>query len=149
MLLALASVLPTSVALATELSFACARKKGLFLRSGLVGLGVRRAYRAVDRRVPWLSAVALVATLLRAGSVGPMTRAGCLALGGALALVSHLVLTRRVAPHFRSDLERLERTSASTQDLDRLRDRWEVETTTRASLVGAALVCIVASLVAG
>jgi hypothetical protein len=146
-LLGLSAALPTCVALMSELSFACASKKGLFLRPGFVGLTVRRAQRAVERQIPWLSGVAAVLTLALALSVGPLTRAGCLALGATLALGAHLKLHSLVGKPFQDDTANLERASATSIDLAALQTRWESDMTTRASLHAAALVCIVASMI--
>jgi len=145
-LLGLAAALPTCVALATELVFACAGRKGLFLRQGALGLTVRQAHREVERHIPWLTGTAAVASLGLALSAGILTRPGCLALGAALALGAHLKLYSEVAKRFQDDTKCLERPSTSTVDLAAMQSRWEVEMTTRASLHAAALVCIVASV---
>jgi hypothetical protein len=148
-LLGLAAASPTCIALATELSFLCAGRKGLFVRSGAIGLTLRRAYRVAERQIPWLSSVALAASLALALSGGLLTRAGCLALGGALTLGVHLKLYSQVARRFRDDSKCLDDASGAVADLARLQARWDVEMTTRASLHAAALVCIVASMVLG
>jgi hypothetical protein len=145
-LLGLAAATPTCVALSAELVFTCARRKGLFLRPGAAGLRVRRAQRAVERQIPWLSSFAAVASVGLALSAGLMTRAGCLALGALLALGAHLTFYSQGARRFWDDTTGLERLSASGIDLAALKARWEVEMTTRASLHAAALVCIVASM---
>jgi hypothetical protein len=146
LLLGLAAAMPTCIALAAELVFVCSGVKGLFLRPGAVGLRVRRAQRAVDRQIPYLSAVAAVAAVGLALAAGPMTRAGCLALGALLALIAHLTFCSRVARRFEDDATCLDRSSATSVDLEALQARWEVEMTTRASLHSAALVCIFASM---
>jgi hypothetical protein len=145
-LLALAAALPTCVALATELLFACGGKRSVFLRPGGLGLAVRRAHRVIDRRIPWLTGAGALASLALALSVGVMTRSGCLALGATLALGAHLKLYAQVSKKFFDDTRCLERLSASSADLAAAQTRWEVEMTTRASLHVAALVCIVASV---
>jgi hypothetical protein len=146
-LLGLAAALPTSVALVSELMFACAGKKGLLLRPGTVGLMARRTHREFERRIPWLSGVAAVASLGLVVSSGPMTRAGFLALGAVLALVAHLKLTAQLAKRFRDDTQGFERASATSVDVATIVGRWEPEMATRASLHAAALVCIVASMI--
>jgi hypothetical protein len=146
-LLGLAAALPTSVALATELSFSCAGRKGLLSRPGAIGLVVRQVYRLVEKQVPLLSSIALAASVGLALSAGLLSRAGCLALGASLALGANLALNSAVAGRFRNDSECLERTSASVADLTALQSRWEVAMTTRACLHAAALVCVVASVV--
>jgi Domain of unknown function (DUF1772) len=141
-LLGLAAALPTSIALATELSFSCAGRKGLLSRPGAIGLVVRQVYRLVEKQVPLLSSIALAASIGLALSAGLVSRAGCLALGASLALGANLALNSVVAVRFRNDSECLERA-----DLTALQSRWEVAMTTRACLHAAALVCVVASVV--
>jgi len=146
-LLGIAAALPTCVALAAELTFACSGRKGLFLRPGAIGLAVRRAQGVVERQIPWLTGAAALASLALALTTGLMTRPGCLALGAALALGAHLKFYSQVAKRFRDDTTCLERLSASGADLVAVQSRWEIEMTTRASLHAAALVCIIASVV--
>lgn len=146
MLLALAAAVPVFVALTAELVFVCAGSRGVFLRPGQVGVGVRKVQRTVEKQVPWLSGFAALASVGLALSAGPMTPAGCLALGGVLALVAHLTFCMQFARRFHDDTMCLERPSTSGTDLRALQTRWEVEMTTRASLHAAALACIVGSM---
>ena len=149
MLLAFTALASTSIALTTELAFACAGRKAWIMRPGPLALAARQLYRWLDRSIPLLSCVAAAASLAFAASVGVTTRAGCMGLAGVLALGAHLALYAQVARRFRADAECLGVSRVPPIELAKLQSRWEIAMTTRASLLAAALVCVVASVILG
>ena len=149
MLLAFTALASTSIALTTELAFACAGRKAWLMRPGPVALAARRVYRWLDRGVPLLSSVAAVASLAFVASVGVTTRAGCMGLAGVLTFGAHLALYAQVSRRFRADAECLGVSRVPASELARLQSRWEIAMTTRASLLAAAFVCVVASVILG
>jgi hypothetical protein len=149
LLLAFTALASTTIALGTELSFACARRKGLLLRSGPLGLAVRRVQRGLDRCIPLLSGVAVAASLGLALSAGVMTRGGNMGLAAALALGAHLWLYANVAQSFHDEAGCLKLAQVPPKELAALQARWEVAMHTRASLLVAAFVCVVASVILG
>jgi len=149
LLLAFTALASTSIALGTELAFACTSRKAWLMRPGPLGLVARRAYRCLDRRIPWISGVAAAASLVVALSAGVTTRAGCIGLAAVLALGAHLAFYAQVARRFRADAECIEVSTVPPGELAGLRERWDIAMTTRASLLAAAFVCVVASIILG
>jgi hypothetical protein len=149
LLLAFAALASTSIALTTELAFACAGRKGLLLRAGTVGLAARRLYRAFDRCIPVLSGVAAATSLGLALAAGVTTRGGTMGIAAALALGAHMALYAQVARRFRAETGCMELAKIPVHELAALQARWDVAMTTRASLLAAAFVCVVASVILG
>jgi hypothetical protein len=146
-LLAFTALASTSVALATELLFPCAGRKAWLMRPSAMGLAARRAYRVLDRGIPALSGVAATASFGLAVAAGLATRAGLIGLAGVLALGLHFALYAEVAPRFRAEASCLELSKIPPHQLAALQARWEIATTTRASLLAAAFVCLVTQLI--
>jgi len=149
LLLAFTALASTSIALTTELAFACAGRKAWLMRPGPVALAARRLYRWLDRGIPLLSGIAAVASFAFAASVGLATRAGCMGVAGVVTFGAHLALYAQVARRFRAAAERLGVSRVPSSELAQLQSRWDIVMTTRASLLAAALVCVVASVILG
>jgi hypothetical protein len=149
LLLAFTALASTSIALTTELAFSCAGRKALLLRAGPLGLAVRRVYRGLDRAIPYLLGVAGAASLGLALGAGLTSRGGCLGLGATLALVAHYALYVKTGRRFRDDTACLELSKIPPKELAAVQARWEVAMHTRASLLAAALVCVVARVFVG
>jgi hypothetical protein len=149
LLLAFTALASTSIALTTELAFACAGRKAWILRPGPFALAARKLYRWLDRSIPLLSCVAAAASLAFAVSVGVTTRAGCMAVAGVVTFGAHLALYAQVARRFRADTECLGVSRVPPSELAQLQSRWEIAMATRASLLAAAFVCVVTSVILG
>jgi hypothetical protein len=149
LLLAFTALASTSIALTTELAFSCAGRKALLLRAGPLGLSMRRVYRLLDRALPLFSGVAGAASVGLALGAGLASSGGCLGLGAALALLAHYALYAKTGRRFRDDTACLELSKIPPKELAAVQARWEIAMHTRASLLAAAFVCVVASVFVG
>jgi hypothetical protein len=149
LLLAFIALASTSIALTTELAFAFAGRKAWLMRPGALGLAARRLYLQLERSIPLFSGIAAGASLVLALLAGLTTRAGCIGLSGVVVLGAHLALYIQVARRLRADAECVELSRTSPGELSAGKELWEVAMSTRASLLAAALVCVIAQVILG
>jgi hypothetical protein len=141
-LLALSGALATSVLFAADAFFAFSgwRVTG---RSSSWGRAVTaQAHTFAEKREPLFIGIAMAASIGLALTAGPEhPRAGCLAGGAFVALLGHLLAYKRTACMLRG----LGATAIGSSERASSAAKLETAMVTRASLLGAALICIVAA----
>jgi len=141
-LIVLSGAVATGVLFTVDAFFAFAGWRFLFAKQTWGRRCVQRLHAYTEKHEPVLAVVAMATAGLLAFHAGhEQPRVACLASGGLVALVAHLLLYARTACLVRG----FDNAEVGSAEWQRCAGRLETAMVTRASLQAAAFICIVAA----